>query len=197
MKAWACGLAAIAAGVAVYASEPGKKSAPEQRVAVVGAPEIKEITPAHLTAALLAETNRVRRQYGRHALRAQEELNAAADDQAVWMAMHLGAEHHNPFYGEHDVSERVLRHGYRPASVAENVASQPASVDGDNTSCEAIAARLVEAWMNSPGHRANLLNRNFTRLGCGARVVAGFGGTDYVFGAQVFSTNPDSDVLRF
>ena len=195
MKAWACGLAAIAGCVALHAEEPANKPLPEQRVAL--ARVSAEITPERLKAALLAETNRVRRQFGCRPLRTQEELNAAADDQATWMAMRLSAGHDNPFYGKHDVSERVLRHGYRPTAVAENVASQPAMVEGDRSSCEAIAARLVEAWLNSPGHRANLLNRSFTRLGCGARIVAGYGGTDYVFGAQVFSTDPTNEILRF
>ena len=28
-------------------------------------------------------------------------------------------------------------------------------------------AQVVEGWMNSPGHRANILNPNFTKLGVG------------------------------
>ncbi|MDL2271519.1 CAP domain-containing protein [Desulfovibrio sp. OttesenSCG-928-I05] len=34
------------------------------------------------------------------------------------------------------------------------------------------AEAVVEAWMNSPGHRANILSKNVTRLGVGARINA-------------------------
>jgi uncharacterized protein YkwD len=30
----------------------------------------------------------------------------------------------------------------------------------------------MQAWMNSPGHRANILNPNFTRIGVAARANA-------------------------
>lgn len=30
-----------------------------------------------------------------------------------------------------------------------------------------IPQEVVKAWMNSPGHRANLLNANFTHIGVG------------------------------
>lgn len=39
------------------------------------------------------------------------------------------------------------------------------------------AASVVRAWLNSPGHRANILNPDFTRIGLG--LAAGAGGTRY------------------
>ncbi|MDO8967911.1 CAP domain-containing protein [Algoriphagus sp.] len=33
-----------------------------------------------------------------------------------------------------------------------------------------FAKEVVKLWMNSPGHRQNILNPNFTSLGCGARL---------------------------
>ena len=44
------------------------------------------------------------------------------------------------------------------------------------------AAAVMAAWMNSPGHRANILNPNFTELGVG--VVANAAG--YLYWTQVF-----------
>lgn len=161
--------------------------APLRQVACLAAAENPAITPAGLTAALLAETNRVRREHGCRPLRPMRELNAAADDQATYMALTLHAAHANVLYGQATVLERVHRHGLEPAMVAENVASQPAARDAGPSACAVIAAGLVEAWMNSPGHRANLLNRDFTHLGCAARIAPGFADTEYVFGAQVFS----------
>lgn len=30
------------------------------------------------------------------------------------------------------------------------------------------AQAVMDAWMNSPGHRANILNRSYTQIGVGA-----------------------------
>jgi uncharacterized protein YkwD len=50
---------------------------------------------------------------------------------------------------------RTLRHTRMP--VAENIAM------GQRTSKD-----VVRAWMNSSGHRANILNRNYQRIGAAA-----------------------------
>ncbi|MDB6094953.1 MAG: SCP-like extracellular [Verrucomicrobia bacterium] len=157
------------------------------RPALVSVVNPTEITPARLSAALFLETNRVRRAHGCQPLRPLPELAAAADDQATYMALTLHAVHESGFYRQRTVVDRVQRRGLKPAAVAENVASQPALRDGQPADCSSIAASLVEAWMNSPGHRANLLNREFTHVGCAARLAPGFGHIEYVFGAQVFS----------
>lgn len=38
---------------------------------------------------------------------------------------------------------------------------------------QATAAAVMEAWMNSPGHRANILNCDFKTLGVGAHLGSG------------------------
>jgi uncharacterized protein YkwD len=38
---------------------------------------------------------------------------------------------------------------------------------------QADAAAVMEAWMNSPGHRANILNCDFKTLGVGVHLGAG------------------------
>lgn len=53
--------------------------------------------------------------------------------------------------------------GYRYRLVAENIAQGPSP-----------APRRHQLWMNSPAHRANILNPNFTETGVGiARVPDG------------------------
>lgn len=52
-------------------------------------------------------------------------------------------------------AERIRRAGY-PAPAAENIARGPHS-----------AERVMRLWMNSPGHRANILNCAFTAIGVG------------------------------
>jgi len=61
----------------------------------------------------------------------------------------------------------------RARSVGENVAYGKVTADV-----------MVQMWMNSPGHRANMLNPTFSHLGVGA--AASSGGS--MFGVQVFLT---------
>jgi uncharacterized protein YkwD len=86
---------------------------------------------AELSAALLAETNRVRREHGRAPLRARAPLDAAADDQAALMMMTTGMSHLSPIRGQRTPADRVLRHGVEPAAVAENIAWYPVGKDSD------------------------------------------------------------------
>lgn len=127
---------------------------------------------------------------GAAALVRSPQLDAAADEQAMHMALVLRGEHTNPISNEHTVVERVARTGFNAELVAENVIMEPArrpvgSPERDYT-YSALAAFLVEAWMNSPGHRANLLNPQFTDIGCAARFAHGTPGDERVFAAQVF-----------
>jgi len=58
--------------------------------------------------------------------------------------------------------------------VGENVARGKVTADA-----------MVQMWMNSPGHRANLLNATFSHLGVGATGSS----TGSMFGVQVFLTS--------
>ena len=45
----------------------------------------------------------------------------------------------------------------------------PAQGAGENIAYGNVSAdQMMTMWMNSPGHRANILNRTFTRIGVGA-----------------------------
>jgi uncharacterized protein YkwD len=152
----------------------------------VAAPENFSI--AELNTALLVETNRVRVAHGLPKLRLLAELAAAADDQAAFMALTLHLAHANWLPEQADVAERVKRRGLTEARVvAENVlttgfapAREPAPT------CAEVATGIVAQWMDSPGHRANILNRQFTNLGCAARWATFVGGGGF-YAAQVFA----------
>ena len=58
--------------------------------------------------------------------------------------------------GEAGLGDRVTNAGYEWRRVGENVAA-------GYTTPEAV----VDAWMNSPGHRANILNPDFDHIGVG------------------------------
>ena len=45
-----------------------------------------------------------------------------------------------------------------------------------------VAGKLVHGWLNSPGHRANLLNPGFRRTGIGIRVQK-----HYIYATQLFT----------
>ena len=84
------------------------------------------------------ETNRERVKHGLKPLRIDWELVTSARRPTSWMATNHALQH---------TSE----------AVAENIAMGQSS-----------AAAAVAAWMNSRGHRANLLNRGNRRLGVAA-----------------------------
>lgn len=147
-------------------------------------------TPDEFAAALLAETNRVRAAHGRKPLQAHPALLAAADDQARTLALSGRCEHYSPVAGQHTALERAQWHGLEHGRVGENVlAMSLREPDGAAPSCASVAAEAVSQWMNSAGHRANLLNRDFTHFGGAIRLTAPLGGgTERVYGVQVFAT---------
>lgn len=56
--------------------------------------------------------------------------------------------------------ERVRRYGYRWFTCGENIAW--------GTGSKGDPAQIMRAWMNSSGHRHNILNRDFREIGVGA-----------------------------
>ena len=81
-------------------------------------------------------------------------LDIAAKRHAAWM-YRTGRVSHTGEVGS-SFSQRVAREGYQMMTGGENVAA------GQRTATE-----VVSAWMNSPGHRANVLGRSFVHVGFG------------------------------
>ncbi len=146
-----------------------------------------------LATAIFEESNRVRAANGVPALAHEPALDAAADEQAAYLALALRADHDNPFPGVHNATERVARAGLRGMAVAENAvmmrSQRPAGAPDREYTYSAYAAFLLQGWMNSPGHRANLLNPYFRLSGCAARLGHGILPRDQrVYATQVFFT---------
>jgi uncharacterized protein YkwD len=78
----------------------------------------------------------------------------AADQASVDRMSHTGTD-------GSDAGTRIMRSGYPTWAWGENVA-------GGYTSADAVVA----AWMNSPSHRANMLNGFFTQIGIGIAYAA-------------------------
>ena len=138
---------------------------------------------ARFSAALVKATNEARGRERRAGLRVIPALAAAAEAQAGTMALRLQTGHGSPFPGRGSPWERVRHEGVEASFVAENVLGieLPPGMD-----YEQLAAHLVDLWMKSPGHRANLLKREITTLGCAARVMRMPAGNGRLFAAQVF-----------
>jgi uncharacterized protein YkwD len=144
-----------------------------------------------LARAIFVESNRVRTANGLPPLAHLAALDAAADEQAVYMALSLAAGHTSPIQKERNVEERIEKQGLQAKSVGENAimmpARRPVDAPGGDYTYSAFAARLLEGWMNSPEHRDILLARKFTQLGCAARLAHGFiPGDQRIFATQVF-----------
>jgi uncharacterized protein YkwD len=99
-------------------------------------------------------TNKERAKSGCKALRSNSLLKSAAQKHSVDMARkdyfsHTGKDGRSPF-------DRMTDAGYSFSAAAENIAA------GQRT-----PADVVEGWMNSAGHKKNILNCTYTEIGVG------------------------------
>jgi len=123
-----------------------------------------------LCAAVVTATNAQRTRHRLPPLSVDARLAAAAHAHSADMVARGFFAHADP--DGRNVDQRVRAAGYPFRVVAENIAAgQP------------DAATVVEAWMDSPGHRANILRREVTQIGVG-RATGGIG----IHWTQVFAT---------
>ncbi|GHB40302.1 hypothetical protein GCM10010377_34040 [Streptomyces viridiviolaceus] len=130
------------------------------------------LTPAGLartTADVVGLTNRERTRAGLRPLAADPRLTAAAQAHSADMVA-------RDFYSHTDPD------GGRPWDRAAAAGSAQRTI-GENIACgQRSPADVVEGWMNSPGHRANILKPEFTHIGVG---LAG-GGRAGTYWTQLF-----------
>ncbi len=110
--------------------------------------------PVDLRRELLRRVNRARRRAGVPPLELDPRLTEAAQARADDMAQRRFYGHETPEGA--DFGTDVDRTGYLYSAVAENIARGQESVD-----------EVVDGWLASPGHRANVLNPAFTDVGFG------------------------------
>ena len=126
---------------------------------VAKAEPVKQATPAAsdidaIEQQVVELTNKERAKYGLPALAMDKPLMAAAREKSLDMQVNNYFSHTSPTYGSPFDRMKALGIAYR--SAGENIAKGQTS-----------AAQVVEAWMNSEGHRANILNKDFTHIGVG------------------------------
>lgn len=99
-------------------------------------------------------TNQERAKQGLSPLKIDTELSKVAREKSSDMASNGYFAHNSPSYGS--PFDMMKQFGISYSTAGENIAK------GQRTPEE-----VVNAWMNSEGHRANIMNANFTHIGVG------------------------------
>jgi len=120
---------------------------------------------ALVRAAVLCLHNRERSARGLPKLTEQPDLREAAEGHSLQMVDGQFFSHEAP--DGRDMVDRILGAGYargRAWSLGENIAW--------GTGPLATAAGIHRSWMQSPGHKANILRRQFREIGIGVALGA-------------------------
>ena len=131
--------------------------------AAMKAPKTYASTPKELrqTASwVLHYTNRARQRHRLPPLQRYLALESAAQKHSNWMARNGRFSHK----GRHGSSphQRMKAESFGGSTTGENIYRFLARRDQKK-----LAKKLVDGWMNSPGHRANILHSEVKYLGVG------------------------------
>jgi uncharacterized protein YkwD len=119
---------------------------------LLAVPAAQSAPAAHSSTAFLQAVNGVRAQYGLHALRVDANLRRAAAAHSVDMLRH-------GYFAHGDFHDRMVAfHVWGPVA-GEDLAW--------GTGSYGEAQTIVQEWLASPEHRANLLRPGFSRIGFG------------------------------
>ncbi|MEZ2716130.1 CAP domain-containing protein [Niallia circulans] len=130
-------------------AQPGAQSAPQTTPNNTAKKE-----PSNFVSEVIDLTNAERKKQGLPALQAYPELNNVADMKAKDMNDKGYFSHTSPTYGS--PFDMMRDFGITYESAGENIAQGQRSPE-----------EVVNAWMNSEGHRANILNDKYTHIGVG------------------------------
>lgn len=172
-QGYADGLAGIARdfGVDVTEDTESPTALPTSPNSSAFAPGVPSSPLAQWRTEVIALTNAERTRAGLGILTEEPRLTAAAQSHSDDMAGRNYFDH-TGLDGRHP-ADRVTAAGYTYRRCAENIAAgQP------------TPAEVVDGWMNSPGHRANILTPDLTQIGIGIA----HGGTYGIYWTQVFGT---------
>lgn len=134
--------------VEAQTSEPSTTRSPAKKKAS------RSAAKPSFQAQVIKLTNKERAKAGCKALKSNTALKSAAQKHSADMARrnyfnHTGKDGRSPF-------DRMTDAGYAYSAAAENIAA------GQRT-----PADVVKGWMNSAGHKANILNCAYTEIGVG------------------------------
>lgn len=137
-----------------FAVEPDNKKTTASLIAAYLPLLLKSTASPDFEEQVVALTNQQRLAHGCGPLTMNSRLRAAAEGHSKDMAVndffsHTGSGNSSPW-------SRILAQGYSYSRAGENIAAGYASPES-----------VVTGWMNSPGHRANILNCGFIHIGVG------------------------------
>ena len=115
-----------------------------------------KVTQAEMTQAeaVLKLVNQERKKAGVSPLTLSDKLTSIANTKAKDMADKGYFSHNSPTYGS--PFDMLKQFGVSYSYAGENIAAGQKS-----------AEEVMNSWMNSSGHKANILNKNYTQLGVG------------------------------
>ena len=150
-----CVLAVVLAMLATAPGAMAEQACPAANATTANA------TKREIVNATLCTLNRERTSYGLKALKLNRKLSQAARRHARDMARRNYFSHDS--LGGASFVDRIRRTGYlsgaRSWMVGENLAWGSHQNSRPST--------ITRLWMNSPGHRANILNASFREIGIG------------------------------
>jgi uncharacterized protein YkwD len=111
--------------------------------------------PAGADVELLRAINQARAQYGLPALRVDPRLRLAAQSHSRTL-LRTGA------FGHGNFARRMTRFGARGPAIGENLAW--------GVGAQAATSGVLQSWLTSASHRANVLRPGFRRIGIGRAV---------------------------
>ena len=151
------GLTAAAIGFAPANHAAHRPQAPKKTATTASA----SVHLSALESQLLAQINVTRGRRGLRPLRLSSALTAAADQHSQSMAQKGYFSHDSANGGSFfkRIASFYTYRGYSNWSAGENILYSTPDID---------PAGALRLWMNSPEHRANLLNRSWREIGLGA-----------------------------
>jgi uncharacterized protein YkwD len=148
---------------------------------------VRQADVAAVARDVIQRTNAFRARNGLAPLAPDETLAVAAQRFADYMAK---TDRYGHEADGRPPAERVKEAGYAYCLVAENIAYLMSSA---GFASDELAARLVEGWEQSPGHRHNMLLEPAVHIGVG---IAHAPGSRRYYGVQLFA-RPGSAATRF
>lgn len=135
-----------------------------------GENEVEQSKPSAEAEQVLQLVNAERSKYGLKPLKMSEQLRSIANLKSKDMAEKNYFDHYSVTYGT--PFEMLQQFGVHYSAAGENIAA------GQKTPQE-----VMNSWMNSSGHRANILNKNFDTIGIGVYQGGSYG----IYWTQLFT----------
>lgn len=130
----------------------------------------KPISTHYLEQPIFDLTNSVRQEIGARTLIYDDQLALSARQHAHEMAQLSYVSHESPIAENFTLEHRIIRAGSIAQLIGENLARLN---DIGN-----VPEQVIQGWLDSPGHRKNLLHPRFTHMGIG--VAQGSDGLFYI-----------------